>query len=247
MIRWEGMRREARWLVGLLAVAVALLAAALLTDAAMHRGAHGFDHAVLRALGDLRSPRLVDAARDITALGSTVVLTGVTLGVMGYLALARQPGAALLVALSVGGGSVIVALVKAVVDRARPDLVPAMVEVSTASFPSGHAMLSAVAWLTLGALLMRVQPRRRLRAYILSLAVAITVLVGLSRLVLGVHWPTDVLAGWCLGAAWALLCWMVALRLQRAGQVESPSQPVTPPPAPPRPAFRAAPTPHEDA
>ena len=105
--------------------------------------------------------------------------------------------------------------------RPRPDLVPHAVEVYTASFPSGHAMLSAVTYLTLGALLIRVQPRWRVKVYILFLAISITLLVGTSRVYLGVHWPTDVLAGWCVGAAWALLCWLVALRLQREGKVET--------------------------
>src|SRR4030095_11507056 len=91
-----------------------------------------------------------------------------------------------------------------------PALVPHSVVVHTASFPSGHAMMAAVVYLTLGALLARVQPHRRLKSYSLTLAVVLTVLVGLSRLYLGVHWPTDVLAGWIAGAAWALRAWCVA-------------------------------------
>jgi undecaprenyl-diphosphatase len=91
---------------------------------------------------------------------------------------------------------------------------------STASFPSGHAMLSAVIYLTLGALLSRVEAPRRVKIYVLTVAVILTFLVGLSRIYLGVHWPTDVLAGWCAGSAWAVLCWRVALASQRAGEVE---------------------------
>jgi undecaprenyl-diphosphatase len=93
--------------------------------------------------------------------------------------------------------------------------------VYTASFPSGHAMLAAVVYLTLGALLARVQPRLVLKLYLLGLAILLTIAVGVSRVYLGVHWPTDVLAGWTLGAAWALFCWAAALWLQRRGQVES--------------------------
>jgi undecaprenyl-diphosphatase len=81
-------------------------------------------------------------------------------------------------------------------------------------------MSSAVVYLTLGALLARVQPRFRLKAYLLSLAFLITTIVGLTRIYLGVHWPTDVLAGWTAGAAWALLCWTAALGLQKRGQME---------------------------
>jgi undecaprenyl-diphosphatase len=109
--------------------------------------------------------------------------------------------------------------------RPRPALVPHGVLVHTASFPSGHAMLSAVVYLTLGAVLARVQPQRRLKAYVLTVAVVLTMLVGLSRIYLGVHWPTDVLAGWVAGAAWALMVWCVAVWLQRHGALERDGSP----------------------
>ncbi|WP_426959868.1 phosphatase PAP2 family protein [Muricoccus radiodurans] len=102
-------------------------------------------------------------------------------------------------------------LLKIGYDRPRPDLVPHAVEVYTASFPSGHAMLSAVTYLTLGALLMRVQPSRRVRSFVLGMAILTTLMVGISRVYLGVHWPTDVMAGWCFGAGWAVICSMAAL------------------------------------
>ncbi|MFL5200128.1 MAG: phosphatase PAP2 family protein, partial [Microvirga sp.] len=92
--------------------------------------------------------------------------------------------------------------------------------VYTASFPSGHAMLSAVTYLTLGALLARVHQGRGIKTFLLGTAVVLTVLIGASRIYLGVHWPSDVLAGWCGGAAWASLCWFVALQLQKRGEVE---------------------------
>jgi undecaprenyl-diphosphatase len=149
------------------------------------------------------------------------VLTFVTLAVAGFLILQRKAHAALFVALAVGGGMLLSTLLKMGFDRPRPDLVPHGAVVYSASFPSGHSMMAAVAYLTLGALLARVQPRRRLKLYLLGLAILLTVAVGVSRVYLGVHWPTDVLAGWALGAAWALLCWAGALWLQRRGQVES--------------------------
>ena len=105
-------------------------------------------------------------------------------------------------------------------DRPRPDLVAHAVDVYTTSFPSSHAMLSTVTYLTLGALLARLQERRRLKIYIMGTAAAIALLIGFSRVFLGVHWPTDVLAGWCVGAAWALGCWVMTAWLQRRGKVE---------------------------
>ena len=158
--------------------------------------------------------------RDITALGSTVVLTFVSLGVAGFLHMTGKRGAALLVLASVIGGSLLSFGLKVGFERARPDLVPHGATVYTKSFPSGHSFLSAVVYLTLGALLARVQPKRRLKIYLLGLAALLTVAVGLSRVYLGVHWPTDVLAGWTVGASWALLCWLVALWLQSRGTVE---------------------------
>ncbi len=142
------------------------------------------------------------------------------LAAAGVLALSRRRAGAVLVLVAIGGGTALSTLFKLGFERPRPDLVPHAVEVYTASFPSGHAMLSAVTWLTLGALLMRVEPRRRVKAYVLAMAVLTTLLVGASRIYLGVHWPTDVLAGWCIGAAWALICWLAALWLQRRGRVE---------------------------
>lgn len=167
---------------------------------------------------------LKEMARDLTALGSTVVLGLVFVSVLGYLVLVRKRAAALLVLGAVLGGQFLSTLLKMLFERSRPDLVPDAPHVFTASFPSGHAMLSAVTYLTLGALLARVQPHRYARVYLLVLAITLTVLVGVSRVYIGVHWPTDVLAGWCVGSAWAMLCWTAAIWLQRRGQLEQPSE-----------------------
>lgn len=218
--------------VGILGSVLALCASLWvffrLADEVMEGDTHAFDQAVLLAL---RTPGRLDdplgpfwlelTARDLTSLGGYPVLILMTLAAIGFLLIARKPAAAMLVLTSIGGGMLLSSALKHVFDRTRPDLVPHGVEVFTASFPSGHAMLSAVTYLTLGALLARVQPRRAVKAYLLAVAIALALLIGASRVYLGVHWPTDVLAGWCAGAAWAMLCWTLAAWLQSRGRVES--------------------------
>jgi undecaprenyl-diphosphatase len=112
------------------------------------------------------------------------------------------------------GASVLNAVFKLGLHRARPEVVPHLAEVSNASFPSGHAMISAATYLTVGALLAHTQTSRAVRLYLLTLAVILTVMIGLSRLYLGVHWPSDVLAGWLFGAAWALAFWALARKAE---------------------------------
>jgi undecaprenyl-diphosphatase len=173
-------------------------------------------------LNDPLGPAWVEqAALDVTSLGGTTVLVLLTLAAVGFMLLIRKWGAAIFVVVSILGGTLLSSFLKTWFDRPRPDLVPHAVEVTSASFPSGHAMLAMTTYLTLGAVLAEVEERRRIKVYILTWAVLLALLVGASRVYLGVHWPTDVLAGWCIGSAWALLCGCVALWLGRRGVIES--------------------------
>jgi undecaprenyl-diphosphatase len=165
---------------------------------------------------------LATAARDLTALGGAAVLVLVLLAVLGYLVFERRTREMVLIAVAAGGGLVVSTVLKVGFDRPRPDVVPHLAAVGDPSFPSGHSMLSAVVYLTLGALLARFEPRRRIKAYILGLALLLAVLVGLSRVYLGVHYPTDVLAGWTAGLVWALGCWLGARVLQLRGAIAGP-------------------------
>jgi len=152
---------------------------------------------------------LPEFARDVTSLGSYAFLGFLTFAIIGYFLLTDRTARAGLVAISIIGGMIISNGLKLAFERERPDI-PTVVQVFSSSFPSAHAMLSAVSFLTLGALLAQGAEDTRVKAYIAALAIILTVAVGTSRVYLGVHYATDVLAGWCVGSAWALLCWTLA-------------------------------------
>ena len=197
-----------------------------LVEAARATTPHAFDTEILLAFRHAGQPDspigplwLEGAVRDVTALGSSAVLVLITTATIVYLLLIRRPSTALFMFAAVAGGQVLSSLLKLEVDRPRPDLVSHLVNETSLSFPSGHAMLSAVTYLTLGSLAARFLPDRTTKVFVLGLAVLTTVLVGTSRVYLGVHWPSDVLAGWCAGFAWAMLCWLAARLLQRRKMV----------------------------
>jgi undecaprenyl-diphosphatase len=163
---------------------------------------------------------LEEMIAEITSLGGYPILVVLVAVVAGYLIVVERFGPALYVVLSVALGTAVSQLLKVLYDRPRPDLVDHLVTAHTASFPSGHATMSTVVYLTLAALIVRLVDRARVRVYVLCVAIALSIAVGLSRIYLGVHWPSDVAAGWALGVAWASLSWLAvsALRALRRGQ-----------------------------
>lgn len=223
-------RVEFSVLLALVVMAFGALGFYLLVGYAGAKAPHQLDREILlffRTANDLADPIgprwFEEAVRDFTSLGSVSVLVFIVAAAVLYFVFSGRLGSALFVFAAVAGGQVLSSLLKLFIDRPRPDVVPHIAEVFTLSFPSGHAMLSAVTYLTLGAMLGRVMPGRALKIYVMCLAVLLTVLVGLSRLYLGVHWPSDVLAGWCAGSAWAMGCWLTArLVLSRRRPGESP-------------------------
>lgn len=225
--------RELPLLLSLLLVACGLWVFVVVAGEMVEGDTHTLDEALLLALRnpadrtDPIGPAWLEVfGRDVTALGGFGLLGFITLAVAGFLELQGKRRAALFVLVAVAGGMALSVGLKSGFDRPRPDLVPHATLVVSPSFPSGHSMLSASVYLTLGALLARMQPSRPLKAYIIALAVLVTLAVGVSRVYLGVHWPSDVLAGWAAGASWAMICWTVVLWLQRHRQVErSPGDP----------------------
>ena len=217
---WLGARGNLV-LAAMLAVVAGTWAFIKILDEVKEGETQQFDDWLVHYLRQHEGPAwLQEVGRDLTALGGVAVLTMVTFAVAGYLLLRRKYGAMWLVIFATGGGLVLSTVLKYFIDRDRPALVEHRSMVYTKSFPSGHSMLSAVVYLTLGSLLARIMPGRVLKLYFLGLALGLTVLVGISRVYLGVHWPTDVLAGWTGGLVWALVVWLVARHLQRRGKVE---------------------------
>jgi undecaprenyl-diphosphatase len=222
-------RSESWFLISILVIAALLFAFGLIAQEVVEGEPIAFDRTVMLAFRDAAIPNtpigppwLLEAARDVTSLGSTIVLGIILLAAVGYLLLDRKPAAAWLMAGAVLGGVALNDALKFAFARPRPDFVTPAVQVFTSSFPSGHAALSAITYLTLGAILARTHNSIRVGVYFMSLAALITGLVGFSRVYLGVHYPTDVLAGWCIGTAWAMGCWALMAWLQRRGGIETP-------------------------
>ncbi len=230
ILRWLGAH-ESGVLITVAGMAAGMWIFAIIASLVSEGSLRGFDRRILLAFrhhSDLRplGPRAIqEAARDITALGSNTLLGLVTIFSIGYFALAGKRRMAWYVCACVFGAAAFSLLLKDVFQRPRPDLVPHEVYAGSTSFPSGHSMMSAAVYLTLGALLARSHERRQMKAYFLATAVLLSSLVGVTRIYLGVHWPTDVLAGWAAGSAWALGCSLAARRLQNRGSLESQNRP----------------------
>ncbi|MCC8932597.1 phosphatase PAP2 family protein [Rhizobium sp. 'Codium 1'] len=204
------------WLTALVAALVAYFLFEL-TGEVLEGETRAFDEGVLLMLRDATDPAmpagpawLTKMMVDITALGGVTVLALLVTLVVIYLALRRKFRTAAFVTVSILGGWALSSALKLGIARPRPEVVQHLVEVTDMSFPSGHAMLSAITYLTLGAMLSRLEDRPSLRYFFPLVAVFLTFIIGLSRIYLGVHYPTDVLGGWAAGMVWACGSWFVA-------------------------------------
>lgn len=219
---------EARPLWSLLGISAALLLTLKLASEVVEGDTLAFDRTILirvRAATeghDAFRETLRRLMLDVTTLGNNGLLTLIALLAVGFLIVAGKKRLGGLLALGITAGAAASGLLKLAYARPRPDVVAHLVDVNTASFPSGHAMNSAVVYLTMAVLLARGQKQRGARLYIIGVGVMLTLMIGLSRIYLGVHWPTDVLVGWIFGASWAALLAYAAARLQVDGAIEEP-------------------------
>lgn len=211
---------ELRTLVLLIACSGLLLLFAGLTERVLGGSTVSIDEALLllmRESGDINDPLgpgwFEEMARDFTALGGIPILLMLTVLVTCYTAMEKDYHSAIFIAGTALTGLIVSTALKEVFDRPRPDLVEQATRVYTSSFPSAHAMLSACMYLAFAVLLARLEVHRRNKTLILVFAAGVIIVIGLSRIYLGVHWPTDVVAGWMAGAAWTLACWLVLRHL----------------------------------
>lgn len=213
-------RTEFAALSALLIIGLGISVFADLAEDMREGDGQAFDQWVLHWMqpvaGQPRGPWwLHEAAGDITSLGGVAVLTLLALVAIGFLLILKKRLSAVLLIVGLAGGVVLSEGLKALFERERPPSVYQAVETLNASFPSGHALLSTVFYLTVAVMMTRAFPRRRLKAYVLGVGMVFALLVGLTRIYLGAHWTTDVLAGWSIGAAWAMALWLVSYAIER--------------------------------
>lgn len=215
-------RDELKVLLIGLALSAVLFLFIRLAGEVMEGDTQAFDAGIVRSLRDAADPSrpigppwMENVLLDVTALGSPVVLGLIVAIIAGYLVLQARYLTAIIVLATSITGEVLNESLKLLFERPRPTIVPHLRTVVTASFPSGHAMESAIIYLTLGALLTRVVEGRLTKIYCMAIAIFLTFIVGVSRVFLGVHYPTDVLGGWMLGFLWAAVTFLVTHRFDR--------------------------------
>ena len=225
-------RRELQWLLLGLGVCVCVLLFWLLASEVAEGDTQGFDVRIVQAMRNPANPSVAIGPQwlqysmvDITALGGPTILSLMLVAVVGFLLLQTRYHTALFVTVAAATGEVLSYILKAYFHRARPTVVPNL-RIMSPSFPSGHAMESAIVYLTLGAVLMRVAETRMAKIYLMGVAMLLTTMVGISRVYLGVHYPTDVVAGWIVGLVWASICWLFAQHFETSTGIKAEKQKV---------------------
>ncbi|MBC8123429.1 MAG: phosphatase PAP2 family protein [Gemmatimonadaceae bacterium] len=201
-------------IVGLGFAALTLWGFSKLASEVLEQETEAFDATILYALRTLHTPALDLLAKGVTFLGEPALLIAVTVLIGVILLVQRQVAEGIALPISALGATGLNYLLKSVFARARPQLWERSVEVNFYSFPSGHATGALVIYGFIGYLLaVRVRPGRR--GLIIFPTTLLILAIGLSRLYLGVHWPTDVIGGYMAGSVWLIAC-ILTLRLWQA-------------------------------
>lgn len=213
---------EVSFLFILLGMLLSLFLFIQIADAVHDKETYSIDNEILlmfRSSEDISKPlgpeRFQYIVRDITSLGSSTLLTIISLIVVIYLGLKKETRSIIYVLSAAIGGGILVQILKILFARPRPEIAGQLVSEITMSFPSGHSAMSAVVYLSIAVLISRIESLYKTRVFIITTALAISFIVGISRIYLGVHYPTDVIAGWMIGLFWALLCWFVAVIIEK--------------------------------
>jgi undecaprenyl-diphosphatase len=208
---------EVRILLIVLAVVSGILIFISIADKVVQGETQYFDNFILKSLrteNDISQPAfpgwITSLMINITALGSETIIVFITVFVSGYLILKKKYYWLSVLLIATLGGVLLELGLKELIGRTRPTIVTHLLEVNSTSFPSGHSMVSAIVYLTQAALLSRIIKDRKIKIYLIFFALLLTFLIGISRIYIGVHYPTDVLAGWTAGISWALICWYAA-------------------------------------
>lgn len=220
--------RDLRLLAELAAVGVLLLVFVEIGRAFDGARTRAFDEAILLALRNtpsdpIGSDAVTAAVMNISALGSNAVTGLIVVIATLFFAIAGRWRYALLMLACALGTLAGMSLLKDFYERARPTIVTPIEPAGGHAFPSGHSMISAALYMTLAALIARTLERRRLRIYVIAAGAVVAMLIGFTRIYLGVHYPTDVLAGWTAGTLWALVCGLIVFRLGKRGDKDMPA------------------------
>lgn len=205
-----------------------------IADEVIEGDSHKIDEQILmsmRTVGDPSDPIgpswFEESGRDITALGSVAALMIFTVVMAGYLYFEKQPWVAAFVLVAILSGTAVSTALKSGFNRPRPELVPHETRIYTKSFPSGHSAMSSLVYLTIGAVMARAERDRKTKLFLVAVPLLLSLLVGVSRVYMGVHWPTDVVAGWLFGVVWAAASWLVFRYLQRRYRLKTQPQSVS--------------------
>jgi undecaprenyl-diphosphatase len=208
-------RQDNRLLIAAAGVLFLAIAFVVLGAEVNEEDTTAFDNQILLAFRDeggipIGPTWLVQVIADLSALGSAVIATAVVIIATAFLALSHRPRHAIMMALCGMGAPAVMEVLKQFHERPRPSVIIPVDPTIGLSFPSGHTLAATAIYLTLGVLIASAADQRRIKIFVMAIAVLLAFVVGFTRVYLGAHYPTDVVGGWMVGLAWALFCGGIA-------------------------------------